>query len=335
MKVLLYHPVPFALAHGGQQIQIERTCEALKQIGVDAEFLPWHDPAQAGELLHFFGRISRVVLELAQQKGMKVVVADLRAEQAARPRWRLALQKALMRTSERVLPPTTTSTLNWASYRMADACVVVTPGEGKLLEEIFGARRERIHVVPNGVEDVFFRSPPVPRGKWLLCTGTIAQIKRVVEVAQAAVLTKTPIWFVGRPFSDSDPYAQRFLELARAHGEIIRYEGPIADRARLAQIYREARGFVLLSQYEALSLSALEAAACQCPLLLSDQSWARTTFGGAACYCSPKASAAATAGALRQFYDSAPSLPVPPKPLSWTEVAHKLKTVYETVLVRK
>jgi glycosyltransferase involved in cell wall biosynthesis len=335
MKVLLYHPVPFALTHGGQQIQIERTCDALKQIGVDAEFLNWHDPTQAGELLHFFGRIPRAVLELAKQKRMKVVVADLRAEQAARPRWRLALQRAVIRTSERVLSRTTTSTLNWESYRLADACVVVTPVEGKLLEEVFGARRERIHVVPNGVEDVFFQSTPVPRGKWLLCTGTIAQVKRVVEVAEAAILAKTPIWFVGRPFSDSDAYVQRFLELARGHGEFIRYEGPIADRARLAQIYREARGFVLLSQYEGLSLSALEAAACQCPLLLSDQPWARATFQSAASYCSPKSSATETARALRQFYDAAPSLPLPAKPMSWTEVARKLKTVYETVLVPK
>jgi glycosyltransferase involved in cell wall biosynthesis len=324
--------VPFALAHGGQQIQIQRTCEALKQLGVEAEFLHWYDASQTGELLHFFGRMPRIVLELAQQKGMKVVVADLRAEQATRPPWRHRLQKAVIRTMEWVLPHSSTATFNWASYRQADACVVVTPCEGKLLEVVFGAPREKIHVVPNGVEEIFLRGTTVPRGKWLLCTGTITPVKRVVEVAQAAILAQTPIWFVGRPFSDTDPYAQRFLDLARGHGEVIRYEGPIEDRARLAQVYREARGFVLLSQYESLSLSALEAAACQCPLLLSDQPWARTTFKGAASYCPLRSSASATARALRKFYDAAPALPVPPRPMSWTEVARQLKTVYETVL---
>jgi glycosyltransferase involved in cell wall biosynthesis len=332
MKVLLYHQVPFAFTHGGQQIQIERTGEALRQLGLKAEFLDWHDPAQTGEVLHFFGRMPKLVMKLAHQKGFKVVLADLRAEQAARPAWRLALQKVAMRTMEQVLPRNSTAVFNWASYRDADACVVVTPCEGRLLQEVFGAPGERIHVVPNGVEEVFLRSTPVPRGTWLLCTGTIAQVKRVVEVAQAAILAQTPIWFVGRPFSDADPYAQRFLDLARNHKEVIRYEGPIADRAKLVQVYREARGFVLLSQYESLSLSALEAAACQCPLLLSDQPWARTTFQDAASYCPLSAAPGVTARALRNFYAAAPSLPVPPKPLSWLEVAGRLKTVYEAVL---
>lgn len=50
---------------------------------------------------------------------------------------------------------------------------------------------------------------------------------------------------------------------------ILRNESPIQDRAHLAQVYSEARGFVLLNAMKILSLSALEAAACECPLLLS------------------------------------------------------------------
>jgi ribosomal protein L15E len=50
-----------------------------------------------------------------------------------------------------------------------------------------------------------------------------------------------------------------FLHWRRRHPEFIRYEGPINDRARLAKIYRAARGFVSVEHHgERLSLSALE-----------------------------------------------------------------------------
>src|SRR5574340_789516 len=90
--------------------------------------------------------------------------------------------------------------------------------------------------------------------------------------------------------------------------------------ALLSMVYREARGFVLLSAMESLSLSALEAAACGSPLLLGRLPWATTVFGENACYCPVGLSAERTAGFLRQFYDAAPGLKPPPKPLAWREV---------------
>jgi hypothetical protein len=79
---------------------------------------------------------------------------------------------------------------------------------------------------------------------------------------------------------------------------------------------------------ESLSLSALEAAACKCPLLLSDLPWARTVFKESVSYC-PITGTAQTAAALRRFYDAAATLASPPKPITWREVAQQLKTIYE------
>jgi hypothetical protein len=83
---------------------------------------------------------------------------------------------------------------------------------------------------------------------------------------------------------------------------------------------------------ESLSWSALEAAACECPLLLSDLSWARTVFADTVRYCPVTKSIVRTAESLRTFYDAAPVLPVPPKPASWIEIGRQLKTLYERVL---
>ena len=39
MKVLFHHHTPFALAHGGLQIQIVQTRAALQKLGVEVEYL--------------------------------------------------------------------------------------------------------------------------------------------------------------------------------------------------------------------------------------------------------------------------------------------------------
>ena len=229
------------------------------------------------------------------------------------------------------------------------------------MPEMFGANPARLHVVPNGVDEVFFlkreggsvkpenKMPAQPgesfksqvsglrfpeREDYLVCTATITERKRVVELAEAAVLAGTPVWIVGKPYAERDPYYLRFQEIQRRNPGIVRYEGPVTDRSQLAAIYQRARGFVLLSTMESLSLSALEAAAARCPLLLSDLPWARCTFADAASYCPVGGSKEATATVLRRFHEAAPNLPVPPKPETWREVAMQLKGIYEEILQR-
>jgi hypothetical protein len=331
MKVLLNCHVPFNLAHGGAQIQIEQTQAALSKIGVEVEPLRWWDDQQTGHILHHFGRIPEPLVQLAQQKGMKVVMAELLTGQGSRSVAALKTQRLIARAAEAMAPGSLSERFGWRSYQQVDALIALTQWEATLMNWLFNARVDKIHVVPNGVEDAFFQSQKATRGKWLVCTATIVQRKRVLELAEAAVLAKTPLWIIGKPYSDSDPYAQRFLTVARANTQFIRFEGAISDRTQLAQIYREARGFVLLSSMESLSLSALEAAACECPLLLSDLPWARTSFGEDARYCLIT-SPSRTAPLLRQFYDEAPKLKFPPKPPTWTDVARQFKTIYENLL---
>ena len=331
MKVILNCHVPFSLAHGGAQIQIEQTQAGLEKIGVEVEPLRWWDDKQTGDVLHHFGRIPTSLLRLARQKGMKVVMAELLTGQGSRSVGALKVQSLLSRVAEKFLPGAITERLDWESYRLADALIALTPWEAQLMTWLFSAPPEKVHVVSNGVEEPFFQSQKTTRGQWLVCTATIVERKRVLESAEGAVAAKTPLWIIGKPYSDSDRYAQRFVALARSNPELIRYEGAISDRAQLARIYREARGFVLLSTMESLSLSALEAAACECPLFLSDLPWARTTFKEDARYC-PITSPSGTAPLLRQFYDDAPNLKSPPPPPTWTDVARQFKAVYDKVL---
>jgi glycosyltransferase involved in cell wall biosynthesis len=332
MKVLFDHPSPFSLMHGGFQRQIEQTKAALEKIGVPVEYLRWWDDSQRGGIIHYFGRPPEPYVEFAHGKNIKVVFAELLTGLGSRSAAARKAQKALMIIAQKALPAAFTARMAWKSIRLADACVALTAWEAQLMSEMFGADTARVHVVPNGVEAAFFEAPPAQRGAWLVCTATITERKRVLELAEAAVHGRVPVWVVGKPYSDSDPYGQRFIEIAKRSPAIIRYEGAINDRSQLARIYREARGFVLLSTMESLSLSALEAAACECPLLLSDLPWARTVFKESAWYCPADAEVSETARRLKEFYDAAPGLQPPPRPLNWEEVAVQLKSIYEGLL---
>jgi glycosyltransferase involved in cell wall biosynthesis len=334
MRVLFHHFEPFSMAHGGLQIQIERTFAALRKLGVEVDFLRWYDGSQSGDILHFFGRIPTTLREMAHEKGMKVVLAELLTAQGSRSRSQLAAQKLAMRVLSKAFPRLTRGFFNWESYRLADACVALTHWEAHLMRDLFGARPAHLHVVPNGVADVFLEKPAAARQRteWLVCTATITERKRILELTRAAVQAQTPLWVIGKPYADADGYFRQFRQVAADNPRVIRYEGAMDDPARLAEVYRQARGFVLLSAMESLSLSALEAAACECPLLLSDLPWARTVFEQTVSYCPVTGNTDETGRILRRFYDSAPTLKVPPPPLTWDDVAVKLRAIYDKLL---
>ena len=332
VKILVNCPLPFAFAHGGQAIQIQQTMAALAGIGLAVEPLRWWDETQTGNLILYFGRMPADQIRFAHQKGFKVVISDLLTAQGSQNLAQRAARRGFRWFAEHLAPRAFAQAFQWEPYRLADGFLTLTAWEKYLMEYKFGADPKKIFVVPNGVEDAFFQAPATPRGEWLVCTATITERKRVLEFAQAAVAAQTPTWIIGKAYSENDGYAQKFFALAKANPKFIRYEGGISDRVRLATIYRAARGFVLLSAMESLSLSALEAAACECPLLLSDLPWARSSFAGTAEFCPVTETTSITAAALRKFYDAAPQLPRPSKPATWPDVAHQLAAVCEKIL---
>ena len=165
---------------------------ALEKLGVTVEPLRWWDETQSGEVLHHFNRIPTFLQRMAQEKGMKVVMSAFMSGLGARPAWQRLAQKLVFRAVKPVAPRRLRDLFNWDSYRLLDAIIAMTPYEASLLTGIHNAPPSRVHVVPNGVEDVFLKSQPAPRGKWLVCTASIIKLKRVLKLAQMAVQTEAP-----------------------------------------------------------------------------------------------------------------------------------------------
>lgn len=334
MKILFDHPTPFLLAHGGLQNQIEETKAALERLGVTVEFLRWWDSAQRGDIIHFFGRPSAAYIDFAHAQNIGVVMAELLTGLGSRAASQRFVQKGIIELAKKVFPVSFLAKMSWEAYAKVDRILALTAWEADLMCRIFGARSGRVEVVPNGVSEDFLGGATPMREGFLLCTATVTERKRVLELAEAAVAAGTPLRIIGNPYGGTSAYVSRFLDFCARHRGLVQYDRAISDRSTLAEIYRKARGFVLLSTMESLSLSALEAAACGCPLLLSDLPWARSSFGGEASYC-PVAGRETTAKLLRNFYDAAPRLTVPKKPSSWVEVAGQLVSIYEEVIAQR
>jgi glycosyltransferase involved in cell wall biosynthesis len=332
MKILLDCQIPVSLAHGGAQIQIERTKEALESEGCEVEYLRWWDPEQTGDIIHFFGRANPSMITLAHAKGIKYVMSDLLTGQGSRKVWQLQVQGLIEKFLRNIAPSVFLSNFRWDAYTLSDAVIVLTSWEARIVRMLFGTQKNRLHVIPNGVEPEFFCEPgeSLERGDELVCTATITERKRVLELAEAAVVARVPVRILGKPYGTNDTYFRRFIALAEAEPKFVRYTGAVSNRQELAHIYQRARGFVLLSTMESLSLSALEAAASGCPLLLSDLPWARSTFGKNATYC-PIGNCETTALILKSFYNRAPELPRPLTPPRWKNVAEQLVAIYQSL----
>ena len=334
MKVLFSCPLPFFLAHGGSQTLVEALMRELPNLGVEVEPARWWDENQTGDILHFIGRPSMLNVRLAHQKRFKVVMTDLLDQTASRSNSRLFLQRSFNRTLGHVLSKFT-GQLNWEAYREADAMIFAVPHEWEVAQYLFNANPARGHVVPHGLEEQAMRELALPQkeGDYLISVASIAPRKNSILLAEAARKAKVPVVFLGKPYSDDDPYFLRFLELV--DGEYVRYPGFVWVEEKYRYL-RGARGFALLSQFESGCIAVFEAAAAGLPLLLSDFPWARRSYPEARAieFVRP-GDAAAVRRALISFYERANRRPGTTFPLlEWRQVAQRYIAIYEAVLRR-
>jgi glycosyltransferase involved in cell wall biosynthesis len=204
--------------------------------------------------------------------------------------------------------------------------------ECRVLELVYGLPQSRIEIVPLGLSQIFLKAGQGSRdADFLICAGTITRQKNSVALARMAHQAQTPILFVGKPYFKSDPYWKEFLALV--DGQWVRHQPHLDDPAAMAALLKSARGAVHMSDFENWCFTAHEAAACGLPVLLPDQNWSRERFGDQAHYFDRIGVSLHNVELLKQFYAAAPNLPSPAIQLfSWTEIATRLKNIYERLL---
>jgi D-inositol-3-phosphate glycosyltransferase len=174
--------------------------------------------------------------------------------------------------------------------READLILAPTPAEAAHLVHLYGARPERIRVVPPGVDLERFRPRPLRDARAalglggrrvILFVGRLQRLKgpdvAVRAFAEAArqrpdLLDDTVLVLVGGPSGPGDPMAEmgRLRRLAGRVGveDRIRFVEPV-PHDELPSLYAAADVLLVPSRSESFGLVALEAQACGVPVLAS------------------------------------------------------------------
>jgi glycosyltransferase involved in cell wall biosynthesis len=156
--------------------------------------------------------------------------------------------------------------------RGAAAVVAVSEFTKNEVTELLGVPRERIYVVPNGVESAFTPEGPAAEGEYVLAVGTLEPRKNLSRVVEAAALAGRELRVVG----------------ARGWGgvRVPGWSGRVDD-GELARLYRGARCAVYASLYEGFGLPVLEAMASGTPVVTSAGGATEEIAGGAAVLVDP------------------------------------------------
>jgi len=159
------------------------------------------------------------------------------------------------------------------TLRAADRVVAVTEHEASLLSKGFRVPRERIALIPNGLDSARFRDLGQPREPGLLLgVGRLASVKGFDLAIEALAMLRNRGRLVRLILAGEDWGEQANLEaLARRLGvrEAVEFTGRV-EAKDLLDLYNRAEVLLAPSRYEAFGIAALEAVSCGCPAIVSD-----------------------------------------------------------------
>ena len=233
------------------------------------------------------------------------------------------------------------------SARRARAVIAVSAATARDVERLLGVPRERIRVVPNGVDTAALR--PLPTAdvaafraahglpeRIILYLGTLEPRKNVPRLVRAfaAIRERTGATLVvagGKGW-----FYEEIFRTVRALGleECVRFPGYVPD-AELPLWYNSAEVFAYPSLYEGFGLPALEALACGVPVIAASTSAFPEVVGDAGLLVDPESDAALAAALERVLTD--PALagrlraggPAHARQFSWDASARATLAVYE------
>jgi glycosyltransferase involved in cell wall biosynthesis len=212
---------------------------------------------KGADVLHIHAIGPGLMTPVARLLGLRVVVT-YHSRNYEHGKWS-GFAKFMLRQGER------------ASVKFAHRIIVIAPWLMKELARAYPHHSHKLVYIPNGVPDL--ASAPEHDQELDLEPGYVLAVSRLVPEKGLDYLVKAfqrsgserTLVIVG----DADHASAYSRELLAAACERIIFTGRL-PRTALGSIYRNAALFILASYEEGLPISALEAAACGTPMLLSD-----------------------------------------------------------------
>ncbi len=281
---------------GGSSIQLLRTQAHLAAHDIDAEIFNPGIAYKAEEidLVHLFGA-NMAMYDLAlRMNDLKVKTVVSTIFYTLHNPWFLDLARRVENASKMIFKGI------WTDYgvisAVCNACEAVLPNtsdEARLVEEGLKIPAEKIHVVPNGVDDRFFDATPdlftetYGLKDFILYVGNMGSLrKNALSLINAASGLDVPTVLIGKTFDN--PYGQQCIEAAEK-ADHIHILDPIPNESPLlSSAYAASKVFVLPGYFETPGIAALEAALAGSAIAITKYGGTKDYFRDQAVYLDPR-----------------------------------------------
>lgn len=321
MKVLFQSRSTLFSVPGGDTVQLMKTAESLRKLGITVDISTELEPSLAGyDLVHLFNlmRPQEVYVQAvnAKSQGKRVALSTIYGlyteyERKARPGlagfvsrhvspWQIERLKVLARVI-------TNREIGRGSMLVAGFGYKQLCGRVTKLADVFlpnsGSEMGRVHadfpqsrekpfvVVPNAVDETVFDPAnvvvPESMKRFEGCIVSAARIegrKCQLELVRAVKGLDVDLVLIGKPAPNHVSY---YEQIKREASDRIHFIGQV-DHENLAQYYAVAKAHALVSWMETPGLSSLEAGAMGCNLVITDKGDTSDYFRDEAFYCDPE-----------------------------------------------
>lgn len=246
-------------AEGGIPMRIRKLLEYLVTRNIDARLNnKWEDKLKDFDILHVFKANidSYNQIEYAKKLGTKVVLSSVIPTNN-----RLKISIALK--SNKLLHLQNPYSLLKRELLNADAVIAQTSVEREFIAKNYSISRDKIHIIPNGVEEKILDSfNPKENKSILLCVGRFDRNKNQMSLIKAINGLDYECHFVGGPAIEDPCYFEECKRVA-ATNHNIHFHGWLKNTSNeCIDLYKKAKVVCLISKNEIFGNSLIEGAAC-------------------------------------------------------------------------
>jgi glycosyltransferase involved in cell wall biosynthesis len=333
-----------SILRGGATIQLQNTYKYLRDFGIEARlFDPWTPfRPETCDLFHLFAsdlgmyHLGREIHTLRIPMALSPITYSLHSHGFIR--MGLGASRMLQRIGYGVWTDyaITSDLCNWSSLVLPN-----TRDEASLMAEGYGVSRDKIKVIPNGVDERFADADPTLFKKthgidrFILNVGHTGHVrKNVLALIHALARIDHPSVIIGRIVHT--PYGEACLREAEKNKNILLLDSLDHDSAMLASAYAACDVFAMPSLFETPGIAALEAGLAGAKVVITPYGGTKDYFGTMADYVDPHSVESIRGGivrALEKKQDEALRMHIR-KEFLWPRVAEKTAAAYRTIVNR-
>ncbi len=283
MNILFVTYPSAGLNKGGLQLQIEETRKAIIGLGSNVElYNSWHCDLSDVDIIHVFSLNPAVkpFVDAALERDIPVVVSPIFSSYHKND----AIFRLKVFLSRRLPGLFTFQKLSAAIISTSNKVIALSEEEKEKLVSAFPITKSAIHIVPNGVNRCFLDSSPnkfVSKygvSNFVLTVGRVEEWKNQLELIRACKKLGKKLVIIGPANAKSKNYYHQCR--SEADESVLFIDELRNDDPLLASAYKAASIFALVSRSEVFPISALEAAAANCKLLITDNCAIKSVFVG-------------------------------------------------------